>query len=147
MITSNIYSPKTISVVSTIATSLIILLFAYAAVSKLTDFETFRHQLHNQNIPKGLATPLAYIIPGVELLTIVLLLRSRTFQAGLLLSMLLLAGFTAYVGLVLFHYWNKVPCSCGGILNHMSWTFHFWFNCFFLCIAIAAYILTRPQKF
>lgn len=121
-----------------LASFLLALLFIYAAASKLLDFGLFRGQLLNQDLPAGLARVLAYLLPALELLAVLLLAFRRTLLAGLLLSFLLLFFFTGYTGLVLFGYWDRVPCSCGGILNHMSWKAHFFFNLCFLALSLAA---------
>jgi putative oxidoreductase len=115
-------------------TQLLILLFVYAACSKLLEFTRFQHQLYNQNIPHGLAATLAYTLPVAELTSAGLLVFDRSRFAGLLSGFLLLILFSGYIGLVLLGFWDRVPCSCGGILNHLSWTTHFIFNLAFLGI-------------
>ncbi|RFZ85113.1 hypothetical protein DYU05_05790 [Mucilaginibacter terrenus] len=118
--------------------SLLILLYSYAAFSKLLQFEEFRGQLYNQSFPHALAEVLVYLIPAAELLTAGLLLFTRTERAGLFASLALLAVFTGYTGLVLAGYWSRVPCSCGGILSHMGWGAHFAFNLSFLILNLIA---------
>jgi len=126
------------NLVRTAAPALLILLFAYAAVSKLADFTMFRHEMHNQNFPPEVADALVFFIPSAELVAIALLLTERWQRAGLVLSAILMAVFTGYIGLVLTGYWQRVPCSCGGVLKNMSWKAHFVFNLFFLAISLAA---------
>lgn len=118
--------------------ALLILLFIYAAGSKLLSFPAFRGQLYNQSFPHGLADVLVYALPALELLAVCLLLFRRTQMAGLLLSLYLMLVFTGYIALVLLHFWNRVPCSCGGILSHMGWGSHLAFNLVFTAIALAA---------
>ncbi|QHS56558.1 hypothetical protein GWR56_13775 [Mucilaginibacter sp. 14171R-50] len=120
------------------APALLILLFAYAATSKLMDLNLFRHEMYNQNFPKEIAGALIVLIPAAEILAILLLLISKWQVAGLLFSVLLMTAFTGYTALVLAGYWDRVPCSCGGVLQNMSWTAHFFFNLFFLALAAAA---------
>lgn len=123
------------------ATALLILLFAYAAVSKLLNVTTFRGQLYNQSFPHGLADMLFVGLPLSELLTCGLLLFPITRRLGLLLSLLLMTVFTLYIILVLLGYWERVPCSCGGVLASLNWTQHLFFNLFFLLLAIAGLAL------
>lgn len=123
---------------SSASEALLVLLFVYAACSKLLAFDDFRGQLHNQPIPYGLAEVLWYGLPALELLAAALLLFTRTVFGGLVLSAFLLLVFSGYISLVLLGAWARVPCSCGGILNGMSWGPHLAFNLLFLAISLAA---------
>jgi putative oxidoreductase len=123
---------------TTAAPALLILLFVYAAVSKLLDFKDFNWQMHNQNVPPEVAAVLVYLVPGSELLAAALLLLERTKAAGLLLSAFLLTVFSGYIALVLLGFWSSVPCSCGGVLKGMGWGQHLAFNLFFLFLCINA---------
>ena len=118
--------------------ALLVLLFIYAAASKLADFPMFRVQLHRQPFPAGVADAMVYLLPGAELLTAILLLSERTFMAGLALSLTLLALFTSYIVLVLLHFWSRTPCACGGILNHMTWRVHLAANLLFIALNLIA---------
>jgi uncharacterized membrane protein YphA (DoxX/SURF4 family) len=116
--------------------ALLILLFVYTVTSKLSDIPEFRHEMRNQNFPREMADALVYLVPGAEILAVVLLLSSRWYREGLLLSTALLFAFTGYISLVLAGYWKEVPCSCGGVLRNLSWGAHLFFNLFFLLIGI-----------
>lgn len=127
--------------------ALLIILFVYAAISKLLTFSEFRQQLYNQTFPHWLANILLYLLPATEIATAALLSFKRSLVTGLLGSCILLAAFTGYISLVMLHYWDRVPCSCGGILNHMSWTTHLIFNWFFLILnLIAIYFFYAERK-
>jgi hypothetical protein len=128
--------------------SLLIMLFIYAALSKLLTFSDFRQQLYNQNLSHSFAASLTYCLPVAEIITAGFLCFNRTLLTGLFLSAILLVAFTGYITLVMLHYWDRVPCSCGGILSHMSWTTHLIFNWSFLIlnlIAIYFYYAERKQ--
>jgi hypothetical protein len=118
--------------------ALLILLFAYAAVSKLADLASFRHEMHNQNFTPEVAEALVWLVPASELLAIAFLLSEKRQRAGLWLSAVLMAVFTGYIALVLAGYWQRVPCSCGGVLRNMSWGTHLFFNLFFLLLSLTA---------
>jgi hypothetical protein len=119
-------------------TALLILLYVYAACSKLADPEEFRGQLYNQPFPHGLAGLLLYALPLGELLVVALLLLPGMQRRGLQLSLGLLALFTGYIVLIKLGAFARIPCSCGGILSHMGWTTHFFFNLFFILINVLA---------
>ena len=126
------------SYLKSLPAALLILLFVYAAASKLSGFAEFRIQLYRQTFPHGLADILLYAIPAAELTAVGLILFDRTALKGLFLSLLLLAAFTVYISLVLLRYRGRVPCSCGGVLGHMSWPVHLVFNLFFIAVNLIA---------
>lgn len=134
------------STIRPLSANLLILLFAYAAVSKLADLHAFRGQLHNQPIPKTIADVLLIAIPLTEIAAIALLSVNRTVQKGLILSFVLLSVFTLYIGLALTHFWSRMPCSCGGVLSQMGWGTHFIFNLFFLILCGLALYLPEPKR-
>ena len=117
---------------------LLIVLYVYAVTSKLGDLSEFRSQLYNQTFPHALADILLVALPALEILTVGLLFFPRTVLTGLYFSAGLLAVFTGYILLVKLHVWARVPCSCGGILNRMSWTTHLIFNLCFLILNLFA---------
>lgn len=128
-----------------ILSALLLLLFTYAAMSKLIDLHQFHAQLYLQPFSHSLADILLYALPVTELVVAALLYFAQTRFTGLWLSLTLLVVFTVYITLGMFHYWKRVPCSCGGILNHLSWTAHYIFNWVFTLINISA-ILLHPVR-
>ncbi|MDB5143392.1 MAG: hypothetical protein JWQ66_2105 [Mucilaginibacter sp.] len=125
---------------------LLVLLWVYAAVNKLIDFTHFRQQMHNQVLPLFLQTVLIYLLLPFELATAALLLTDKTQRAGLYVSAILLTFFTGYIGLVTLKVFRKVPCSCGGILEHMGWLPHLFFNTFFLTITLTTIIIIKRKE-
>ncbi len=129
--------------------ALLIALFTYAALSKVLAFSLFRVQLYRQPLPHGLSAVLLYTLPAGELIVAVLLLFCRTTRQALLASMALLLVFTAYSAMALLHWWQHVPCPCGGILHRLGWGQHLAFNLLFLAInliAIAIHLRERRQQ-
>jgi len=127
---------KGINILLTGLVSILILLWVYTASSKLTEYENFQKQLYNQTFNPDLAEILVWLIPAIEITTAILLAFSKTRLTGLVFSVLLMGIFTTYILLVLTDYYERTPCSCGGVLKEMGWQTHFWFNIFFLSIAI-----------
>jgi putative oxidoreductase len=124
-------SLSTIKHVTLIITMMLIILFFYTAISKLLDLEEFRKQLVNQTLPQWSFGPLLWLIPITELLLSFLLITPATRAAGFYGSALLMLLFTGYIGLVLLNVFDRVPCSCGGVIRHMGFKAHFFFNLFF----------------
>ena len=117
---------------------LLVLLFSYAAFSKLFTITAFDEQLHNQAFPGWLADFLLYFLIPAELITALLLCFKRTVILGLLVSTLLLLTFSAYIALVLADYFTRTPCSCGGVLNGLGWKSHLIFNLAFTTLSITS---------
>ena len=115
------------------------LLFIYAATSKVIDFENFQVQIGQSPMLSAFASYLAYAVPVVELGISILLINSRRRMMGLVLSFSLMVMFTAYIYIIL-NYSSFVPCSCGGLLEELSWNQHIIFNLVFVALtAIGIY--------
>ncbi|MEJ7780836.1 MAG: MauE/DoxX family redox-associated membrane protein [Daejeonella sp.] len=121
--------------------SLLILLWTYAAISKLSDYQTSRGEMLNQALPPWLEEILVWGVPLIELFTGALLLFDKSRLYGTFLSLFLLISFTIYIGLVKFNYFDYVPCSCGGVIGSLSWEQHFVFNLIFIVLAATGVIL------
>lgn len=143
-VSSNALIMKTL--VKTSAPFLLITMFAYAVVSKLIIFDSFRLQLYRQPFAHAIAGALAIALPAAEIAAVILLTISRTRRQGLFLSFALLGAFTLYILLILSGYWEKIPCPCGGVLSHFSWAQHLLFNLAFLLVSIAGLWATVPAE-
>jgi len=115
---------------------LLVLLWIYTAVSKLINIHEFERQLKNQVFGKVFTQWLFWLIPITEISAAILLVLNRTKIYGLVLSAILMALFTGYIGLVLLNFYPRIPCSCGGVLKSLGWHAHLWFNLFFLCSSV-----------
>ena len=124
---------------------LYVLLFVYAAVSKLLDFENFQVQLGQSPLLSAYAGYLVWFIPSVEILIALLLSIPSYRKIGLLSGFGLMIMFTVYIYLIL-NYSSFIPCSCGGILEQMSWNEHFYFNLAFCLFAVVAFYLSAENK-
>ncbi|AMP99815.1 hypothetical protein AY601_2941 [Pedobacter cryoconitis] len=118
-----------------VAAILIACLLAYAAISKLVDYEKSSWEMRNQVFPIWVASILTWLIPAVELALAVLLIIQITRKKALWASLILLSLFTVYIGVVMTGVFGRVPCSCGGILKNMSYGTHLIFNLFFVLLA------------
>jgi len=122
-----------------IISSLLILLFVYAAVSKLLDYPTFRVQLGRSPFIAGFSGILAWALPAFELIIALMLMFRRFRLAGLYASLFMMSLFTAYIYMML-HFSYYIPCSCGGVLSKMNWNQHLAFNVFFVVLSIAGIV-------
>lgn len=116
-----------VSLIKKVFLYLFILLFVYAAVSKIIDFENFKIQLAQSPILSLYAITIAYGVVFGEIIIAFLLCFSKSRNLGLYLFLGFMTAFTIYIYLILNHS-PFVPCSCGGILEKLGWTQHLWFN-------------------
>lgn len=121
-----------------------ILLFCYAATSKIIDFENFQIQLAQSPMLSGFAREISYAVPAAEYIIATLLIFPRYRYAAMHLSFALMMVFTAYIYIILNHS-PYVPCSCGGVLDKLGWSEHFIFNCIFATMG-ALVIVVYPNK-
>jgi hypothetical protein len=69
----------------------------------------------------------------------------KTYKSGLYGFVSLLSAFTIYIASMLL--WAKMlPCTCGGVIEDLSWTEHIVFNLAFLTIACLALWLSKINK-
>lgn len=113
---------------------LLVVLFLYTAASKFIYFKGFTYDLNNQPFPDSLTPILKWLIPLTEISIVLALLVERTRITGLYLSLILMSLFTVYTALVLFHIFEYVPCSCGGVIKNLTWPQHLIFNLFFVIL-------------
>jgi hypothetical protein len=116
-----------------LATSLLILLFAYTAISKLLGYRAFARVLSESPLIHNGADNIAWLLPAAELIVVLLLFFEATRKIGLYASLFLLVMFTLYL-LYMVLFADHLPCSCGGVLNKMSWKQHIFFNLSFIGI-------------
>jgi len=125
---------------------LLILLWAYAASSKLMDFRMFELEMHRQVLFPFVKKLLAYLLPSAEIIIVFLLLFKSSYITGLYLSLIMLLAFTIYTGLAVVNAFGEIPCSCGGILNKMGWRSHFIFNIIFLLLTAFGIYLYNGER-
>ncbi len=136
---------QTRKIIVEIISALFILLWCYAAISKMLDYETFRVQLGKSPLITEFAGFAAVAVPLSELVIAGMLLTKRLRLQGMYASLFLMTLFTAYIIAILnFSYY--IPCSCGGILNSLGWTEHVIFNLVFVVLAITAIILMNKNQ-
>jgi hypothetical protein len=95
-----------------IASYFFILLFCYAAISKMQDFETFQVQIAQSPLLSAYAGIVSYGVIILEIFISLLLSNQSTRISGLFLSTAIMTAFTTYIYLIL-NYSEFIPCSCG----------------------------------
>ncbi len=120
-------------------------LFTYTALSKAMDFKNFQVQLARSPLLSAYAGIISYAMIILELSAVGLLSFAVTRRHGLYASFGLMTAFTLYIWLIL-NYSDFVPCSCGGILEKMSWNQHLVFNIGSVLLALYGIILMEKER-
>ncbi|SHF82326.1 MauE/DoxX family redox-associated membrane protein [Chryseobacterium sp. OV279] len=123
-----------------------VLLFCYAGISKVLDFENFQVQIAQSPLLSAFAGFISYSVILTEIIIVSFLLIPKLRLVGLYASLGMMTTFTIYIYLIL-NYSDFVPCSCGGILEKMGWTEHLIFNtaCIFLSL-ISVIIIEKHRQ-
>lgn len=128
-----------------IISSLLILLFLYASVSKWLAFKLFIGEMNNQPFPNSLTPLLVWSIPIIEVLIAVALMFEKTRLPALYASLALMLAFTIYTVAILLHAFKYIPCSCGGVIRKLTWPQHLFFNLFFVGISLLGIMLKKRE--
>lgn len=120
--------------------SLFVFLLVYAAVTKLLDHDKFVIQVGQSPMLTRYAVFLAWAVPLLELVISAMLIVPGTRLVGLYASFSLLVMFTTYIVLA-SRFSEYVPCSCGGVLEGMTWTQHMIFNAAFVAMGFVGILL------
>jgi len=122
---------------------LLIVLFVYASVGKLVEFETFQRMLRGAPMVGEKYVWVSVLLPAFELLIAVWLLVPRWRRLGFVASFWTMLFFTGYIGYLLLFRRSSMPCSCGGLLERLTWKQHLVFNILF---TLVAYIGMRMMR-
>lgn len=123
-----------------VVSAIFILLFVYAAFSKIRDFQKFEVELGKSPILSALSHYIAWIVPALEIFISVLLVIKRFQYFALYISFTLMVIFSAYI-VVILKFSPYVPCTCGGVLQAMTWTQHLIFNVLFVALGATAILI------
>ena len=134
-------------VLAEVCSFFLILLFVYAASSKLFSFDNFHSQLYLYPLVKHFPLFTAISVISAELIISALLLFPATRLTGFIGSALLLSTFTVYLSYSILTN-THLPCSCGGVIQYMTWKQHIVFNICFLTLSLAGSvsIINRSRR-
>jgi hypothetical protein len=126
---------------------LFIILFVYAAVTKLLDYEKFTVQIGQSPLLTDIAGFVGWFIPAIELAIAGMLAFSKTRLLGLYGALMLMVSFTLYI-LAILNFAETIPCSCGGVLASLNWWQHLIFNIAFVLLAVTGILLMyrKPEQ-
>jgi uncharacterized membrane protein YphA (DoxX/SURF4 family) len=115
-------------------------LFLYAAGSKWMDYNLSREQIALMPLLASVAHILAWLVPLVEIVLAVLIYIPKFRRTGLYAATGLMILFTGYVAYMMLFY-THLPCSCGGLIDKLSWKGHLIFNSVFVILGVLSLVL------
>jgi hypothetical protein len=115
------------NIIIEIICAVFILLWTYSGLTKYIEHEKFITALKASSAIAASAGIISWIIPSIELLAAFFLLFPAFRGIGMQLTSIMIISFTLYVGYMLL-FISDLPCSCGGVIEKMSWKTHLWFN-------------------
>jgi hypothetical protein len=125
-----------------IISGLFILLFVYTGVNKLIAIDTLKFVLSKYPLIQKFPVLVAWALPMIELLVAALLFFPKTKLIGLYSSLILVIGFTCYLSYMLL-FTSKLPCTCGGMLQKLTWPQHLGLNIFFIVLSLIGISLKK----
>jgi len=133
------------TIILEIISMLFMLLFVYTGSSKLMDYHKFSVELGKSPLLTTFAGYVAVCIPIIELIVSIMLIAPWTRLYGTYASLTLMVMFTAYIVAIL-QFSDYIPCTCGGILQTMTWHQHLLFNIIFILLALVSIIYHPPSE-
>ena len=137
--------PNKLILLADMISGLLLLLFLYTSISKLTDNVIFKNVLTASPLLKSYAGTIAWLVPCTEIAIAILLFIPRFRIKGLITSVILITLFTIYL-LYMIAFTPNLPCSCGGVVQFLTWPQHIVFNLFFIFLSVAGIILYHRAK-
>jgi hypothetical protein len=127
--------------IQAIIVAILMALFLYSAIAKISDFDTFSGELSKSPFLYALARPVSFIVPGAEALIAVLLLIRNTRLYALYVYLYMMASFTCYVYLMMAKAYY-LPCACMGIFDSvLGWEEHLVLNAVLTGLTFIAILL------
>lgn len=135
------------AIILEVISMLFIILFVYAALTKLMEGDMFYNTIRNSPILGGrtIASIGSWLIPLIEITVALLIAWRKTRMIGLFGAMSLMLLFTGYTVAILY-FAPYIPCSCGGVISLLSWEQHLVFNIVFLALAVLGIVLFLKER-
>jgi hypothetical protein len=127
-------------------TLLNIILFLYTAIAKIADYSLMKEELAQSPVLAPVSNVAAILLPIVEIIVVLMLAVPRWRLEGFCLTLGLMILFTGYITILLTS-GKDLPCSCGGIIQQLSWPQHLIFNsAFIVADSLAIWLLGKQKK-
>ena len=124
---------------------LFIILFLYTGISKLMEYEVAIEQIALTPLLAPIAGAVAIILPICEILVSIILFIPQSRKYGLWASLALMIAFTGYI-IYILSYNDQLPCTCGGVLQQLSWPQHLALNAILTALAVIGISLLGASR-
>jgi hypothetical protein len=141
----NDVKPHTALFIADIISGILLLLFLYTSLSKLTHYEAFKAVLHSSPLLKSFAGVIAWLLPVTEIAIAAVLFIPFTREKGLKASFILISVFTIYLAYMVI-FTPDLPCNCGGVLQFLTWPQHILFNLFVMLLTVFGILFYKKNK-
>jgi hypothetical protein len=121
---------------------LFVILFLYTGISKLLDYAVFKEQIGESPLLEPMAPFIAWSLPLAEIIAAILLFWQPWRRIGMYSALILMVLFTGYV-IYIMMVDETLPCSCGGIIQLLSWKGHLILNSLLTILALVGIFLLR----
>src|SRR5258708_16765297 len=108
------------------------------------EYAVFKEQIAASPVLKPFARWLVWLLPLSEFSAAILLFVPRWRLKGLYAAETLMALFTGYI-IAILTFSEHLPCSCGGVLQSLSWKNHLVFNSVLIILALTGILLERQS--
>lgn len=126
--TSLFKSPK--AIIYNVLQVFLFVLFCYSTITKIGTFELFTNNLEKSLFFENYNVVfLGVLIIAIEAIIPLLIFFQTTEKLGYVVSFILFFLFTGYI-ILMKVYSPFMPCSCGGLIEKLSWNGHIVFNIF-----------------
>jgi uncharacterized membrane protein YphA (DoxX/SURF4 family) len=133
------------AIVVEILAFLFMLLFLYAAMNKVLDYQKFTVQIGQSPLLTGFGGSIPWLVITIEIIISLLLVLPRFRLIGFFAAFSLMTMFTTYIVIIL-NFSSSIPCSCGGILEKLGWTEHLIFNSAFIVLGLSGIVLQAKES-
>ena len=121
---------------------ILIILFSYSSIIKLFNVTKFMRTLLVSHFPEEIANIIAFAVVFSEIIIVLLLIINYTKLIGLYSSLISFLIFTCYI--IYMKIWlPKLPCSCGGLIQKLTWNQHLIMNVVF---SVLIYFVLKMNK-
>ncbi len=119
----------------------LIFMFMYAATEKILSPPAFANDLLKASyIRLDLVEWLIWVIPALEIASVVLLCGRQTWRTGLVVVLWLMSLFTLHL-LIIWVVNPNSPCSCGGLIDSLPRWGHVTLN-----VLIIVFVVTSSSR-
>jgi hypothetical protein len=119
-------------------------LFLYTGIAKLMSYDLSIEQNEVMPIVGPYAHIVSWLLPVIEIMLAIVIFIPKTKVVGLRAGTGLMILFTGYV-IYIMNFDSKLPCTCGGFLQKLSWPQHLVFNSVFVVAGIFSILLSRKK--